>query len=842
MNALKQVFFALSIGQLMVTAVFGAPISVTRYALIIGSNTGGDDRVTLKYAVRDAKTFAKVLTDMGGVEHRHCMLVTDPDKEALLRAFERFTKLIDKKENDSRRKEAIVYYSGHADADGIILGNAWYSYKAMRKNLQGISTDVKIAVLDACASGNLTREKGGKHRKPFLYDMATSMEGYAFLTSSASDEVSQESDAIKSSFFTHYLISGMRGPADANSDGKVTLNEAYEFAYDATLQRTVKTKAGPQHAAYDIRLKGSGDLVLTDVRTASAQLQLDEKISGRVFIHDMDGHMLVELLKKVDAPMSIGLEPGTYEVVVSDAKKTASAEAVLQSGKTTILSVDQMAMMDKLATVSRGGVNPSTAVTDEYAHIPCNVSILPTIGVNSGSHKTVTYSSISILGGRTHRLRGVEISSGLSIATEEMSGIQISAVAGIGGEVTGMQLTGGVNIAHENVTGVQLAGGINSSKGVTGVQTSGACNITTDNTYGVQLAGVLNHVLGDTRLFQVAGAYNYVTGGGYALQLSGGVNIGKRNINGLQLTGGGNYIGESFQGAQLSGGVNIVKNAATGLFLTGGGNYCGNTCNGVLLSGGANIVKQESKSLQITGGYNYNGAGATAIQIAGGANITAATIRGISIAGGVNMAKEMHGFQLAGGANIGGTCTGFQLAPINICGKMRGFQLGVINICDTVEGIPMGVITLVKKIPPRYRVFLDEAGFMQVAFRSGAENFYSLLAIGSSTSMNRFQWTYGAGFGGCMKAWNGFLAIESMCYNVHQNKIWDDNNLMHIRNAVIYSFRLSPKMNFQVGPSFNIGIAWEQGRERIVHFPVTYRKFSHTWVGLWPGFVVGMEM
>lgn len=823
----------------MVTA---APVAVSRYALVIGSNTGGEDRVQLKYAVSDAKSFARVLTDMGGVERHHCMVITDPDKKDLMRAFKEFASIVDIRNGDSRRKEAIVYYSGHADADGIILGDEWYSYRDMRKHLQGIGADVKIAVLDACASGNLTREKGGKHRKPFLYDMATSMEGYAFLTSSASDEVSQESDAIKSSFFTHYLVSGLRGPADANRDGKVTLNEAYEFAYDATLQRTVKTRAGPQHAAYDIRLKGSGDLVLTDVRTANAQLQLDERINGRVFVHDTDGHLLVELLKKPGKPMSIGLEPGTYEVVVTDAEKTASTEAVLHSGKTTLVSVGGMAPVEKMVATARGSNTGVSEAENNYAHIPFNLSVMPAIGINSGESRSLTNASISLLGGRTNRLYGVDISSGLSLVTEEMIGTQIAAVASMAGEVRGVEISSVLNMAGGKVEGVQISGAFNTGKKCTGVQLSGGCNFTRGATYGAQIAGGLNHALGDVRVVQVSGGYNFASGKGFAVQLAGGGNIAHDDLLGVQLSGGVNYLDGGFRGAQITGGANITRGDATGVMITGGGNACNGSYAGVMFSGGANITGKATRSIQVSGLFNSNDGGVTGNMITGGANICNGEVKGTAIAGGINMTENVNGCQIAGGVNISGSVSGIQIATVNICKSMRGLQIGVVNICDTVEGIPIGVINLIRTIPPRYRVFFDEAGFIQFAVRSGAEHFYSLLSVGSSTSMRKFQWTYGTGIGGRMKAWKGYLAFESICYNVHQNRIWDDHSLMHIRNSAIYSYRISPFLKFWVGPSFNIAVAWDDDRERISYIPVTYRKIRHTWVGLWPGFIVGMEL
>ena len=43
----------------------------------------------------------------------------------------------------------------------------------------------------------------------------------AFLTSSAETESAQESDRIRASYFTHYLISGFRGAADLSGDGSI---------------------------------------------------------------------------------------------------------------------------------------------------------------------------------------------------------------------------------------------------------------------------------------------------------------------------------------------------------------------------------------------------------------------------------------------------------------------------------------------------------------------------------------------------------------------------------------------------------------------------------------------
>jgi len=70
------------------------------------------------------------------------------------------------------------------------------------------------------------------------------------LTSSAADELALESREIRGSFFTHHLVSGLRGTADASGDGRITLSEAYQYAFDHTLTATASTGIR-QHPGYE---------------------------------------------------------------------------------------------------------------------------------------------------------------------------------------------------------------------------------------------------------------------------------------------------------------------------------------------------------------------------------------------------------------------------------------------------------------------------------------------------------------------------------------------------------------------------------------------------------------
>ena len=252
-----------------------------RFAIAVGSNSGGKDRVKLKYGVSDAESILEVFEELGGVPQEDCLLLVEPDVKTFYMEIGKFQVKIEKAKSEYSRVEAIFYYSGHSDEAYILLGEEKISYKDFRETINNTDADVRIAILDSCASGAFTRLKGGKKRLPFLLDTAYDTKGYAVMTSSSSTEASQESDLIKSSFFTHYLISGMRGAADVTRDGRVTFNEAYQFAFNETLAETAKTVSGPQHPHYNIQTSGTGDVVMTDIRKSSALLVLGEEISGK---------------------------------------------------------------------------------------------------------------------------------------------------------------------------------------------------------------------------------------------------------------------------------------------------------------------------------------------------------------------------------------------------------------------------------------------------------------------------------------------------------------------------------------------------------------------------------
>jgi hypothetical protein len=341
----------------------GHAVHKRRFALVIGANQGGPHRQLLRHAVSDARAFARLVQGLGGVRPTDAILLEDPTPDALTRALSTLGALLTEARAESPQIELIFYYSGHSDSEGLLLRGQRLSYAALRQALREVRPDFRIAILDSCASGTFTRAKGGARVSPFLADASSRVTGEATLTSSSAEEASQESDQLGASFFTHHLITGLRGAADMSRDGKVTLTEAYQFAFHETLARTETTRAGAQHPAYEIDLAGIGDVVLTDLRGARAVLAFDAVGEGRYFIRDADSKLAAELNKRPGTPVELGLEEGTYSVVVARRGRVyASSVALVAGGRSTFDEASLKVLPLSEANLLRGSAGASGLV------------------------------------------------------------------------------------------------------------------------------------------------------------------------------------------------------------------------------------------------------------------------------------------------------------------------------------------------------------------------------------------------------------------------------------------------------------------------------------------------
>lgn len=352
MKKLLLIFMLSVIFLLPVAAEPGKP--VRRFALLVGVNHGGESRTPLRYAVADARSLLLMLEELGGVHSQDSQLLVQPDRETFLWELNRFAARLKNANDGNCRVEAVFYYSGHADEFSLLLGQEKVGYPELRQELAALPADLRICIFDACASGAFISDKGGIKKAPLILAAANNLSGLAVLTSSSADEVSQESEHIKGSFFTHALISGLRGAADQDCDGRITLSEAYQFSFNQTLNQTQKTAWGPQHPSYKIQLSGTGDVVLTSLAAGNAWLRLPANLTGNVYIHDQANRLLAEFPKTPGRTLEVTLDAGEYRLLVIHDGNIREGKVSLKKGENRLLGLDELSISAPMDTVARG--------------------------------------------------------------------------------------------------------------------------------------------------------------------------------------------------------------------------------------------------------------------------------------------------------------------------------------------------------------------------------------------------------------------------------------------------------------------------------------------------------
>jgi hypothetical protein len=323
-----------------------ARAEVQRYALVVGANQGTDQEPLLRYAERDASRVAKVLRTLGDISPENLVLLTNTDAPSVARVMSDLRQRIalHRQSHPDDETLLVIFYSGHADAQGLNLNGTQLGFSQLKEALRQSPAHMRVLILDACRSGEITRVKGAKPAAPFRIEPIDAMagEGMAIITSSTSHEDAQESDRLQASFFTHHLVSGMLGAADASRDRRVTLGEAYAYAYNETLRSTSRARF-VQHPTYWFEIKGRQDLVLTSLRRPArsmARLKLLDQGSYVLFREGHGGPLAAEL--SASEGTEIALEEGTYLIRRRGADAVQETTTHLAANQEVSLAIEDM--------------------------------------------------------------------------------------------------------------------------------------------------------------------------------------------------------------------------------------------------------------------------------------------------------------------------------------------------------------------------------------------------------------------------------------------------------------------------------------------------------------------
>ena len=336
----------------------------TRWAIAIGNNEGRASEGDLEYAESDARKVNALWRELGDVPPENAILLLGEDADTVRRAIVTVNDRI--RQGDPSHSMLVVYYSGHADENALHLGDSSFELREFEALVRGSSASFRLVILDACRSGALTRVKGGVVGAPVplakveVADRGLA-DGVVFFTASARDEDAQESDKIRGSFFTHYLVSGLRGAADADGDGDVDLDEAYRFAYERTLRASSGGSIGPQHPTFRHEMKGRSDVILTRVAATSGQVLLSfpSGTTWFVFAGSLDGALLAEV--QSDAPRRV-IALKAQRLFLRGRARSELLEATItpSAGERVVVDSIKMQRSDYARLVRKGGGLTST--------------------------------------------------------------------------------------------------------------------------------------------------------------------------------------------------------------------------------------------------------------------------------------------------------------------------------------------------------------------------------------------------------------------------------------------------------------------------------------------------
>lgn len=152
----------------------------------------------------------------------------------------------------------MMYFSGHG-LEGTFIPIDYDGFSNLLKHddvkeiLNRSKARHKVCYTDACHSGSLLATKGA-YSNSLLYfyeEFDKANGGTAFFMSSKSKEFSMEDGGLRQGIFSHFLIKGLKGLADENSNKIITLKELFNYVYTNVRQYTSNVQTPMIAGDYD---------------------------------------------------------------------------------------------------------------------------------------------------------------------------------------------------------------------------------------------------------------------------------------------------------------------------------------------------------------------------------------------------------------------------------------------------------------------------------------------------------------------------------------------------------------------------------------------------------------
>jgi hypothetical protein len=241
--------------QIGVKASDDAPATEFRgkkYALLVGVSNFRISRYNLKYADADARSIQKfLLSPAGGRFPQENILMLANEQATIANITEALTTFVSRPGPDDL---LLIFFASHGDAHESAPQDYYYfahdtdfdrlpETALLMRNLQklvqqNVRAQRLVLLIDTCHSAGLTSAtgemtRGLRHNLVNLYTekLLYREEGKAVITSSDVNEESAEAPRWGGGHgvFTYFLLEGLQGKADLNTDRLVTVGELFSF-------------------------------------------------------------------------------------------------------------------------------------------------------------------------------------------------------------------------------------------------------------------------------------------------------------------------------------------------------------------------------------------------------------------------------------------------------------------------------------------------------------------------------------------------------------------------------------------------------------------------------------
>ena len=232
-----------------------------RWAIIVGISRYQHSGWNLKYADRDADELYKLLLTSSGGNYKQENIRKLTNEQATTRNIR--IELHDFLKQPAREDVVLLYFACHGSTDPDRPKNLYLlTHDTEPSRIAGTALPMReielaigetllaekvIVLADTCHSGAIgggigyrSASDDSADMRRYLQDLSRARAGTALLTSAETSQVARESDQWGGGHgvFTHYLLEGMRGAADDDNNGIVTIGELFEYVRDNVKRAT----------------------------------------------------------------------------------------------------------------------------------------------------------------------------------------------------------------------------------------------------------------------------------------------------------------------------------------------------------------------------------------------------------------------------------------------------------------------------------------------------------------------------------------------------------------------------------------------------------------------------